>query len=117
MHIKIFHNPLCSKSRQTLGLLMENKINPEVIEYLDSPPSPDELEQLLALLNLAPRQLLRTGEEEYRQLGLDDPTLDSKTIIQAMINHPRLIERPIVVIDNQRAIIGRPPERVLELLA
>lgn len=117
MHIKIFHNPRCSKSRQTLELLMENKINPDVIEYLVSPPSADELERLLSLLNLAPRQLLRSGEAEYKKLNLDDPALDNKAIIQAMVNHPQLIERPIVVLDNQRAVIGRPPERVLELLA
>jgi len=111
----IYHNPRCSKSRQTLELLRSRGLEPRIIEYLKTPPSPDELDRLLALLGLEPRGLMRTKEPEYRTLGLDDPGLPRQALIEAMHRHPKLIERPIVVA-NGRAALGRPPERVLEIL-
>lgn len=110
-----FHNPRCSKSRGALELLRERGIEPEIVAYLDTPPSPAELSELLRKLGLPARDLLRTGEDEYRELGLDDETLSEQQLVEAMAAHPRLIERPVFVVGD-RAVIGRPPERVLELL-
>ncbi len=115
MALKIYHNPRCSKSRQTLQLLKDNNLEPEVVKYLETPPSAGELEEILDLLGLEPRELMRRKEKEYKTLGLDDPNLGREALIQAMVEHPRLIERPIVIKDG-RAVIGRPPEKVLELL-
>lgn len=115
MTITLYHNPRCSKSRQTLQLLTERGIRPEVINYLDTPPDHAELEHILQLLGLEPRELMRQKESEYTTLGLDDPSLSRTALIDAMVQHPRLIERPIVIRDNQ-AIIGRPAEKVLEIL-
>ncbi len=112
---RLYHNPRCSKSRGTLELLREHGIEPEVVPYLETPPSPGELRELLAMLGLPARALLRTGEEEYAALGLSDDSLQESALIEAMSLHPRLIERPIFV-HRGRAVIGRPPERVLELL-
>ncbi|NLD70912.1 MAG: arsenate reductase (glutaredoxin) [Limnobacter sp.] len=111
----LFHNPRCSKSRGALELLTERGVRPEIVRYLDQPPKPAELREILRLLGLPARSLLRTGEAEYRDLKLDDPSLDDDALIEAMSRHPRLIERPIFV-RGDRAVIGRPPERVLELL-
>ncbi|RUL68769.1 arsenate reductase (glutaredoxin) [Dyella choica] len=113
--IRIYHNSRCSKSRGALALLEQHGKPFEVINYLETPPSDAELKALLLQLGVTARQLLRTGEDEYQQLGLDDPSLDEETLIAAMVKHPRLIERPIVVA-NGKAVIGRPPERVLEIL-
>lgn len=110
----IYHNPRCSKSRQTLGLLEDNGITPEVILYLETPPDQKALRAILKKLGISARELLRKGEEEYRQLQLDNPALTEADLINTMCAHPRLIERPIVVNGN-RAAIGRPPERVLEI--
>jgi arsenate reductase len=115
MSIKIYHNPRCSKSRQTLQLLQENNIDAEVVEYLKTPPGKAELEQVLEMLGLEPRQLMRTKEKEYKELGLDNPDLNRDTLIDAMLKTPKLIERPIVIKDG-KAAIGRPPEQVLEIL-
>lgn len=115
MSVRIYHNSRCSKSRGTLELLQARGIEPEVVNYLDTPPSVGELKALLRLLGLTPRQLLRTGEAEYAQLGLADPTVGDEAILQAMTTHPKLIERPIVVADG-KAAIGRPPEAVLAIL-
>jgi arsenate reductase (glutaredoxin) len=112
---RIYHNPRCSKSRAALTLLQERGVEPEVVEYLKTPPDAAELTALIRLLGLRPRDLLRTGEAEYRELGLDDPSRSEAEIIAAMAAHPRLIERPIVV-HAGRARIGRPPERILEIL-
>ncbi|MGH8074946.1 MAG: arsenate reductase (glutaredoxin) [Lysobacter sp.] len=112
---RLYHNPRCSKSRGTLELLRERGIEPQVIAYLDTPPSAGELRQLLAMLDLPARELLRTGETEYTELGLADTSKTDDELIDAMANHPRLIERPIFV-HGGRAVIGRPPERVLDLL-
>lgn len=115
MSVKIYHNPRCSKSRQTLELLHEHNIDTDIIEYLQNPPDKQELEELLALLNLEPRQLMRTGESEYAELGLDNESLSRDALIEMMVAHPKLIERPIVV-HNGKAAIGRPPEKVLDIL-
>lgn len=111
----IYHNPRCSKSRATLELLHEKGVTPQVVQYLETPPDTATLMQLLTFLGLEPRQLMRTGETEYTELHLADPHLSREALIQAMVDHPRLIERPIVV-TNGKAVIGRPPEKVLELL-
>lgn len=115
MSIKIYHNPRCSKSRQTLQLLQDNQVKPEIVEYLKTPPGKEELEQVLKMLGLEPRQLMRTREKEYKALGLDNPDLDKDALIDAMLATPKLIERPIVIKDG-KAAIGRPPEQVLEIL-
>jgi len=113
--VSIYHNPLCSKSRQTLNLLEERGIEPSVIRYLDTPPDIETIEKLLDMLGLEPRELMRRKEKEYKELGLDDEGLDRASLIRAMHEHPRLIERPIVLV-NGKAAIGRPPESVLEIL-
>ena len=113
--ITFYHNPRCSKSRQTLELLRERGIEPTVVEYLKTPPDRAGLEAILDLLGLEPRDLIRSGEAEYREAGLDDPSLSRDALIDAMLKYPKLIQRPIVVA-NGRAAIGRPPERVLEIL-
>jgi arsenate reductase len=116
MGVRIYHNSRCSKSRGTLELLQARGIQPQVVNYLDTPPDVDELRTVLGLLRMTPRQLLRTGEAEYKALGLDDPAMSDEAILQAMAAHPRLIERPIVVA-NGKAAIGRPPEAVLAILS
>ena len=115
MSITLYHNPRCSKSRQTLELLNQNGIEPEIIEYLQTPPDAQQLEQILTLLNLEPRQLMRSNETEYKDNNLDDPALSRTQLIQAMVEHPKLIQRPIVL-HNGKAALGRPPESVLEIL-
>lgn len=115
MSTKIYHNPRCSKSRQTLELLHEHHIDADIIEYLKQPPTKEELSQLLTMLGVEPRELMRTKEAEYKALGLDDDSLSRETLIEAMVANPKLIERPIVV-HNGKAAIGRPPEKVLEIL-
>ncbi len=113
--VRIYHNPRCSKSRATLQLLKDRGLDPQVIEYLDTPPDAKTIRKLLDKLNFSARDLLRTGEQEYRDLGLADDSLGDEQIIQAMVSHPRLIERPIVETERG-ARIGRPPESVLEVL-
>jgi arsenate reductase len=115
MSVTIYHNPRCTKSRQTLALLEERGIKPKVIEYLVTPPTEAELKRLLKLLGISPRELLRTKEEEYKQAKLDKPDVTDVEIIRAMIKHPRLMERPIVVVGN-KAALGRPPENVLKII-
>jgi arsenate reductase len=115
MTIRIFHNPRCSKSRATLALLQEQGFEPEIILYLESPPDADELRSILRKLGRAPRELLRKGEAEYREQCLGDAALSDDELIQAMVATPKLIERPIVLA-NERAAIGRPPESVLDIL-
>ena len=113
--LTIYHNPGCSKSRETLGILQENNWQPEIIEYLQQPPSKDELTRIVKLLGISPRQLLRTTEPEYKEAGLDNESIDDEQIIEAICKYPPLLQRPIVVKGN-KAIIGRPPTRVLELV-
>jgi arsenate reductase len=115
MSVKIYHNPRCGKSRQTLQLLQEQGIDLEIIEYLKTPPSADELNDILQKLGMEPRDLMRKKEAEYKANGLDDQTLDQQALINGMVNHPILIERPIVV-TGDKAAIGRPPEAVLAIL-
>ena len=111
----IFHNPKCGTSRNTLAIMKASGENPEVIEYLKTPPSRDYLVELLAKINLSPRELLRSKEPVNDNLGLDNPELSDDQIIDAMIAHPILINRPIVV-TNKGAALCRPSERVFELL-
>lgn len=113
--ITIYHNPQCSKSRQTLELLLEKGIEPDIILYLDSPPNRSRLEELIGMLGISARDLIRTSEQEYKDLDLAKSHLNDSDLIDAMINTPRLIQRPIVVA-NGKAAIGRPPEQVLEIL-
>ena len=115
MITRIFHNPRCSKSRATLQLLQERGIEPEIVLYLQNPPDRDELSSILKALNRSPRQLMRTGEAEYREQGLDDPNLSDEELLAAMVATPKLIERPIVIA-NGKAAVGRPPESVLDIL-
>ena len=115
MHTTIYHNPRCSKSRQTLALLEERGIGPRVVEYLKTPPSAAELKTILKQLGLRPRDLMRKGEPLYAELGLKDRDLDDDALIALMVANPILIERPIVV-SGGKAAIGRPPESVLEIL-
>jgi arsenate reductase len=115
MTVTVYHNPRCSKSRQTLKLLQERGAEAEVVEYLKTPPSAETLAELLDLLGLEPRQLIRSKQKEYKELGLDREGLTREELIRAMVEHPILIERPIVV-SGGKAALGRPPERVLDIL-
>ena len=115
MDITIFHNPRCSKSRRTLELLNERGLDPEIIQYLDTPPDRTRLNEVLDLLRMQPRDLMRRNEAAYEENNLDDPALDRDQLVDAMVNHPILIERPIVLANGQ-ARIGRPPESVLDIL-
>lgn len=115
MSVKIYHNPRCSKSRQTLQLLEENGVQAEIIEYLKTPPTADELDTILQLLDMQPRELMRKREAEYKATGMDNPDLDRDALIAGMVNAPKLIERPIVMA-NGKAAVGRPPESVLAIL-
>ena len=115
MTTTIYHNPKCSKSRQTLELLKEKGITPTIIEYLKTPPTAETLKAILAQLGMAPRDLMRKKEDAYAENGLDDPSLSDDALIDAMVQHPILIERPIVLA-NGKAALGRPPEQVLDIL-
>jgi len=111
----IYHNPRCSKSRQTLELLNERGVEAQVVEYLQTPPDAATLRSILDMLGIEPRQLMRSNEPEYRDLNLDDASLSREQLIAAMVSHPRLIQRPIVV-RGGKAALGRPPEQVLGIL-
>ena len=111
--MRIYHNPRCSKSRETLKLIQDAGINPEIVDYLNDVPSAKELTGLIKLLGIAPEELVRKGEEEFKSLFKGKDMTDEQWI-EAMVNHPKLIERPIVV-SNKKAVIGRPPEKVREL--
>ncbi|VAW76770.1 Uncharacterized protein YfgD, not an arsenate reductase [hydrothermal vent metagenome] len=113
--VTIYHNPRCSKSRQTLELLEQNGVDADVVEYLETPPDTDQLEHILKLLKLEPHELIRTNESEYREQGMDNPDLSRQQLIALMVKHPKVIQRPIVIKDG-KAAIGRPPETVLEIL-
>lgn len=115
MDIRIYHNPRCSKSRETLDLLRQRNIEPTIIEYLKNPPSPEELTEILKRLAISPRELMRTNEPEYKELALDRAELTDQELVQALHDHPRLMQRPVVVTE-QAAALGRPPEQVLEIL-
>jgi len=115
MEIRLYHNPRCSKSRQALQLLRERGVEPTVIEYLKTPLDWQDIVDLLGKLGAEPRELMRSNEPEYAALGLDRPELSREQLIQALHENPKLLQRPIAV-TTDRAVIGRPPERVLELL-
>ena len=115
MSVTIYHNPRCSKSRATLQALEEKQIEPTVVEYLKTPPDAKTLDELLTKLGMEPRDLMRKHEAEYKDNNLDDETLSRDQLIQAMIDFPRLIERPIVVA-NGKVAIGRPVENVMDIL-
>ena len=116
MTVTIYHNPRCSKSRQTLKLITEQNIEPEIIEYLKTPPSAAEIRNLLKLLKLSPREIMRKGEAVYKSMDLDNPEMGDDDLINAMLANPILIERPIVICGNQ-AVIGRPPEKVINIIS
>ena len=109
----IWHNPRCSKSRQTMDILSEKGVDTDVIKYLEQTPSVEEIKEVLKKLNISARELMRTKEDEYKELGLKDED-DEEKLIEAMAAHPKLIERPIVI-KGEKAFLGRPPEKVLEL--
>ena len=115
MSVTIYHNPRCSKSRQTLQLLRDRGIEPEIIEYLKTPPDAATLDAFLAKLGLEPRQLMRRKEAPYKELNLADESLSRAALIAAMVDNPILIERPIVV-KGAKVALGRPPESVLKIL-
>ena len=115
MTVTIYHNPRCSKSRQTLALLEKKGAAPRVVDYLKTPPSAGELKAILKKLGLKPRDLMRKGEPRYAELGLKDRDMADDALIALMVANPILIERPIVI-SGGKAAIGRPPEKVLEIL-
>ncbi|MBT3702306.1 MAG: arsenate reductase (glutaredoxin) [Alphaproteobacteria bacterium] len=114
--VTIYHNPRCSKSRQTLALLEEQGIKPTIVEYLKMPPAPEEIASILTLLGKEPRELMRRKEAAYAENSLEDAALDNTALIKAMHDNPVLIERPIVLA-NGKAAVGRPPEDVLKILS
>lgn len=114
-NVTIYHNPRCSKSRQTLALLEKRGISPDIVRYLDTPPDTAAIGSLLDMLGLEPRELMRKKEAPYAKLGLADESVARADLIQAMADNPVLIERPIVV-SGDKAAIGRPPESVLDIL-
>lgn len=115
MTVTIWHNPRCSKSRATLALLEERGIDLDIVHYLENPPGTDEISRVLGLLGRSPRELMRAGEDAYKEQELDDASLGDAALIEAMAATPKLIERP-VVINGDRAAVGRPPESVLDIL-
>ena len=113
--ITIYHNPRCSKSRQALEMLDSRGVEADIVEYLKTPPDAGQLTEILDLLGMEPRDLMRANEPEYKDNKLDDPELSREQLIQAMVDYPRLIQRPIVL-GNGKAALGRPPEKILEIL-
>lgn len=115
MSVTIYHNPRCSKSRQTLALIRERGLEPEVIDYLGQPPSASEIKRIIELLGVRTRDVIRSGEAAYRDLGLGDDSIGDEALIEAIRQHPILLQRPIVIVGDQ-ARIGRPPESVEAIL-
>ncbi|MDO6404954.1 arsenate reductase (glutaredoxin) [Pantoea phytobeneficialis] len=114
--VTIYHNPRCSKSRETLALLQQQGVQPEVVLYLETPPDAQTLKALLKKLGMtSARELMRRKEDQYKSLGLAEPGLSEDQLIQALVEHPKLIERPIVI-NGEQARLGRPPEAVLEII-
>lgn len=114
MSVVIYHNPRCSKSRITLQLLLDRDVEPEIVEYLKTQPSFDEISEIVKILGIKPIELVRKGESEYKLANLNDNSPDTE-VIAAMVKYPKLIERP-VVINGDRGAIGRPPENILDIL-
>jgi arsenate reductase len=115
MTIKIYHNPRCTKSRETLDLLKSKGVDPEIVLYLENPPSFAEIEAMLKMLNVKPRDIMRKKEAEYEEQHLANQNLSDNDLINAIVKTPKLLERPIVINGN-KAAIGRPPENVLNIL-
>ncbi|KAA3633474.1 MAG: arsenate reductase (glutaredoxin) [Proteobacteria bacterium] len=115
MNVIMFHNPRCSKSRETLALLNDRGAQVEIVEYLNTPPDTNTLRALVDKLGVTARDIVRTGESAYRELGLADPGISDDAVLEAIASHPILLQRPIVVRDG-KAALGRPPENVLALL-
>ena len=115
MTATLYHNPRCSKSRATLELLQSKGVEPQIIEYLKTPPDAETLKKILKLLGMTPRKLMRKNEAAFKEAGLDDSNLSDDELVAAMIEHPILIERPILLA-NDKAAIGRPPENVLSII-
>lgn len=113
--VTIYHNPRCSKSRQTLELLKEKNIDPEIVLYLETPPDKSTLSGIVKMLGATPRDLIRTSEQEYKDMNLSDKSFSDDDLLDAMVKAPKLIQRPIVV-TNGKAAIGRPPEQVLDII-
>ena len=113
--VTIYHDPRCSKSRQTLQLLEDNGVSPEIVLYLENTPSKAKLKKIVQQLGISARALLRKGEDAYKENNLKDDSLSESALIDAMVAHPKLIERPIVV-KGDKAVLGRPPENVLGLI-
>lgn len=113
--LTLYHNPRCSKSRSALQLLEDRGLTPTIVLYLETPPDAAQLKSLLSKLGIGARALLRTGEDEYKTLNLADAALSDEQLVAAMAAHPRLIERPILIVGD-KAVIGRPPENILEIL-
>lgn len=113
--ITLYHNPRCSKSRDALALLRAQGQEPDIVLYLDTPPTAKQLKSLLEKLGLSARELLRKGEDAYKELNLSDTKLSEAALVKAMVENPKLIERPIAIVGD-KAVIGRPPEKILELL-
>lgn len=116
MQIKIYHNPRCSKSRQTLQILLDHDYEPEIIEYLTTPPSFEELKKITSAMKLHPRDIMRKKEQEYKDNNLADESLTEDQLIEAMVKFPRIIERPIVITSEDKYALGRPPENVLDII-
>jgi len=115
MTLKIYHNPRCTKSRQTLELLKSKGIEPEIILYLENPPTFGEIDEILKMLDAQPRDIMRKNEAEYEEQNLDDKNISTKNLIEAIIKTPKLLERPIVINGN-KAAIGRPAENILKII-
>ena len=115
MTVTVYHNPPCSKSRAAMEYLEENGIEAEVVKYMDSPPDANDIKELLSMLGMSPRELMRKHEKVFKDAGLDDPTFTDDELIEAMAQCPSLIERPIVV-NNGKAVLARPPETVQDIL-
>ena len=114
--VVIYHNPRCSKSRETLQILQDNNVDPEIIDYQEPPPSAEDLRHVIALLEVSARDLLRTTEQVYQDANLEDDSWSEDEIVEAICRYPSLLRRPIVISGN-RAVFGRPPSRVLEIIA
>jgi arsenate reductase len=112
--MKIYHNPRCSKSRETLNLLIDNDVDPDIFEYLKTPPTVEELTEIVRMLGIKPQDLIRKGEAVYKEMYKGKELSDKEWVV-AMVENPKLIERPIVINGNQ-ARLGRPPKKVLELI-
>lgn len=112
----LYHNPHCSKSRATLDLLQQNGVEPDIIEYMQDPPDVETLQKICELLGVSVRSLLRTNEQVYKDAGLDESDLSDDEILEALSQCPTLLQRPILVVDDKKAALGRPPENVLEII-